>query len=410
LAGPRDRDGLPLCVSFWKERLGTTPADGRLDVCVIYGPSGSGKSSLIKAGVAPQLGDDVRLVSIECNAHDTESRLTLALRRTLLAADPSLQYDVPLSELCQRVQQGTIPGQKVVLVHDQFEQWLHSHPQPGGTELVQALQCCNASTLQALLLVRDDFWMPLSRFTDELSISLREGENCAAVDLFDRTHARKVLTLFGRAYGRLPARDAELSKEQTAFLNRAIDELAEHDRVICVRLSLFADLMRSRPWTIAELEAVGGAKGVGVKFLEETFGPNAPIIYRTQRASAQRVLAALLPPAGSELRGQMRTVEQLRASAQIDERSFQRLLRLLDDDLRLLTPTTPMGTTDHGVAVGDLRTTEAQFYQLTHDYLVPALGQWLTTELRRTRSGQALMRLRERAEDWNRRPEPRRLP
>jgi serine/threonine protein kinase/formylglycine-generating enzyme required for sulfatase activity len=408
LPGPRDRDGLPLCVSFWKERLGTVLPIGRLDVCVIYGPSGSGKSSLVKAGVVPQLTDDVRVISVECNAHDTEARTASALRQMLLAIDSSLPANSPLPELCKRLQQG-LPGQKVVLVLDQFEQWLHSHPQAAGTELAAALQCCNGTTLQALLLVRDDFWMPLSRFTDELSISLREGENCAAVDLFDRAHARKVLMLFGRAYGRLPPRETGLSPEQTAFLNRAIDELAESDRIICVRLSLFADLMRTRPWTIAELEAVGGARGVGVKFLEEKFGPQAPAIYRSQRAAAQRVLAALLPPAGSQLRGQMRTIEQLRSSAELDERSFQSLLRLLDEDLKLITPTTPAGEADFGRAAGGQQAT-AQYYQLTHDYLVPALGRWLTTELRRTRHGQALLRLRERAEDWNRRPEPRRLP
>lgn len=409
LPGLRDRDGLPLCVSFWKERLSTTPPAGRLDVCVIYGPSGSGKSSLVKAGLVPQLGGEVRVLSVECNAHDTEPRLAAALRRTLIAAGATLSPETPLPALCEQVQQGALVGQKVVLVLDQFEQWLNSHPQPGGTELVQALECCNGTALQALLLVRDDFWMPLSRFTDELSISLREGENCAAVDLFDRAHARKVLMLFGRAYGRLPAREVEFSKDQAAFVNRAIDELAENDRIICVRLALFADLMSSRPWTIAEFEAVGGARGVGVKFLEDKFGPHAPVIYRTQRAAAQRVLAALLPPAGSALRGQMRTVEQLRASAELEERSFQSLLRLLDEDLKLITPTTPTGGTGEVTNSGQGNAT-AQYYQLTHDYLVPALGQWLTAELRRTRRGQALLRLRERSEDWNRRPEPRRLP
>src|SRR5262249_14205654 len=154
------------------------------DVCVIYGPSGSGKSSLVKAGIVPQLTDNVRVISVECNAHDTEARMAAALRQSLLAIDSSLPANIPLPDLCKRLQQGALTGQKVVLVLDQFEQWLHSHPQPGGTELVHALECCNSTTLQALLLVRDDFWMPLSRFTDELSISLREGENCAAVDLF----------------------------------------------------------------------------------------------------------------------------------------------------------------------------------------------------------------------------------
>src|SRR4029078_1915900 len=97
-------------------------------------------------------------------------------------------------------------------------------------------------------------------------------------------------------------------------------------------------------------------------------------------------------------------------SAALDERSFQSLLRLLDEDLKLLTPTTPMGLADEGAATSGGGIQEAKYYQLTHDYLVPSLGQWLTTELRRTRAGQALLRLRERAEDWTRRPEPRRLP
>ena len=79
----------------------------------------------------------------------------------------------------------------------------------------------------------------------------------------------------------------------------------------------------------------------------------------------------------------MRTIEQLRTSAELDERSFEGLLRLLDDDLKLITPTTPSGDAEQGRAAGGQQTT-AQYYQLTHDYLVPSLGRWLTTELRRT--------------------------
>ncbi len=409
LPGPRDQAGLPSCVSFWVERLGLARAEGRLDVCVVYGPSGSGKSSLIKAGVTPSLPEGVSSITVECNAHNTESRLAAAVRRALADSGADAAAELTLPELFQKLQQQGTVGRKFVIVLDQFEQWLHSHPEPRGTELVRAMEYCNGATLQALLLVRDDFWMPLSRFADELSISLREGENCAAVDLFDRAHARKVLILFGRAHGRLPATEKELTADQQAFLNRAIDELSEHERVICVRLALFADLMRGRPWTSKELEAVGGAKGVGVKFLEEKFGAQAPAIYRVHRVAAQRVLAALLPPAGSELRGQMRTVEQLRASAELPEKPFQDLLRILDEDLKLITPTTPAGIADDGIAE-KTSGPAGQYYQLTHDFLVPALGKWLTSELRRTRRGQALLRLRERSEDWNRRPEARRLP
>ena len=47
--------------------------------------------------------------------------------------------------------------------------------------------------------------------------------------------------------------------------------LAEDGKVVCVRLALFAEMMKGRPWTEASLREVGGSEGVGVTFLEETF-------------------------------------------------------------------------------------------------------------------------------------------
>ena len=42
------------------------------------------------------------------------------------------------------------------------------------------------------LLVRDDFWMGISRFLRELEVPLLEGKNSAPIDLFAQRHARKV--------------------------------------------------------------------------------------------------------------------------------------------------------------------------------------------------------------------------
>ena len=50
LPGPRDRDGLPDSIRFWKTRIEETDADNTFSVGLIYGPSGCGKSSLVKAG------------------------------------------------------------------------------------------------------------------------------------------------------------------------------------------------------------------------------------------------------------------------------------------------------------------------------------------------------------------------
>ena len=55
LPGPRDRDGLPESVGFWKSRIEERDADQTFPVGLIYGPSGCGNSSMMKAGLLPRL-------------------------------------------------------------------------------------------------------------------------------------------------------------------------------------------------------------------------------------------------------------------------------------------------------------------------------------------------------------------
>ena len=52
----------------------------------------------------------------------------------------------------------------------------------------------------------------------------------------------------------------------------------------------------------------------------------------------------------------------------------------------------------------------AKYYQLTHDYLVPSLREWLTRKQKEVRRGRAELRLAERATLWNAKPENRHLP
>jgi formylglycine-generating enzyme required for sulfatase activity len=52
----------------------------------------------------------------------------------------------------------------------------------------------------------------------------------------------------------------------------------------------------------------------------------------------------------------------------------------------------------------------ARYYQLTHDYLVPSLRDWLTRKQKQTRRGRAELRLAERAAQWHAKPENRHLP
>ncbi len=209
LPGPRDRDGLPDSIRFWKRKIEQIDPDLTFKVGLIYGPSGCGKSSLVKAGLLPRLGKHVLPVYVEATPEETEARLLKGLRKVC----PELPRGLGLVDSLANLRRGRIlpPERKVLLVLDQFEQWLYAKRGEENTELVAALRHCDGEHVQAVVLVRDDFWMAASRFMRDLEIRLVEGENSALVDLFDPRHARKVLVAFGRAFGSLPEKHRMIS-------------------------------------------------------------------------------------------------------------------------------------------------------------------------------------------------------
>jgi serine/threonine protein kinase/formylglycine-generating enzyme required for sulfatase activity len=410
LPGPRDRHGLPDSIRFWKTAIEEREADSTFAVGLIYGPSGCGKSSLVKAGLLPRLADNVIAVYLEATAEETEARLLNGLRKRCPALPADLGLKATLAAL--RRGQGISVGKKLLIVLDQFEQWLHAGKEGADTELVQALRQCDGGRVQCLVMVRDDFWMAATRFMRELEVRLVEGQNSAAVDRFDPGHARKVLAAFGRAFGKLPENSREMGRQQREFLKQAVAGLAQEGKVISVRLALFGEMMKGKPWTPASLKAVGGTEGVGVTFLEETFSAaTAPPEHRYHQKAARAALKVLLPETGSDIKGHMRSYDELLQASGYGNRprDFDDLIRILDVEVRLITPTDPEGQEADGGAV--LPTAPGQkYYQLTHDYLVPSIREWLTRKQKETRRGRAELLLADRAAVWNARPENRQLP
>ena len=306
--------------------------------------------------------------------------------------------EASLAEALAQLREGRVTeGRKVLLVLDQFEQWLHATANMDSSQLVHALRQCDGANVQCLILVRDDFWMSTTRFMQALEIPQLEGMNSAAVDLFDPSHARKVLRAFGLAYGRLPEHD--LSADEQRFLDRAVQDLAHDGKVICVQLSLFADMMKGRPWTPASLQEVGGTSGVGVAFLDETFtAKTAPPTHRLHAKAAQAVLKALLAGGGHGHQGPDATGRATAGVLGIRDATgrFPRPAADSQRELRLITPTEPEEA-EAGVAEPTPATADRRFYQLTHDYLVPSLRDWLTRKQKETRRGRAQLRLEERS-------------
>ena len=168
-------------------------------------------------------------------------------------------------------------------------------------------------------------------------------------------------------------------------------------------------MVKGKRWTPATLQEVGGTEGIGLTFLEETFSAStAPPEHRLHQKAAQAVLKALLPESGTDIKGQMRSRQELlEASGYANRpRDFDDLIHILDPELRLITPTDPEGSGSENQAT----LPSGQYYQLAHDYLVHSLRDWLTRKQRETRRGRAELRLAERSGLWNAKPENRHLP
>ena len=405
LPGPCDRDRLPESISFWKQRIEESVAERSFSVGLMYGPSGCGKSSLVKAGLMPCLSRSIVTVYVEATADDTENRILQGLRNRM----PELAPNQNLVETLRSVRRGV--GRKVVIFIDQFEQWLHAHRTESDPDLVTALRQCDGASLQAIVMVRDDFWLAVSRFMGQIEIDLNPGVNIRLVDLFDTDHAVKVLTRIGQAYEKIPASDGDITPRQREFLTKATEGLAEDGRVVSVRLALFGEMVKGKSWQPETLADMGGMDGIGIAFLEETFSSRyANPQHRQHQEVARVVLSALLPELSTNIKGNMRSHQELQAASGLNERpeEFNDLIRILDSQLRLITPTDPEADSLNKSA--NHSSPSNRFYQLTHDYLVPYIREWLTRKQKETRRGRAQLKLAERSGIWNAKPENKQLP
>ncbi len=411
LPGPRDRDGIPEVIRFWKSFIEPNHQEASPPVGVLYGPSGCGKSSLVRAGIMPRLSSRVRAIYVEATAHDTEQSIIdlLAQQLDIPEQAKNLTFGEQLLRIFTWLRRNS--RTKTTIFIDQFEQWLFAHSDLEKQALTLALRQCDGVNLQCIVMVRDDFWMGLTRLMQSLDFKIADHQNAMAVDLFDKRHAKNVLAMFGSAYGRLDSNPENLTSAEHRFLDSAINYLSLDGRVVCVQLALLAEILKSRPWNNREISFEDGGLGLGVRFLEDTFDSElAQRRHSIHAEGAARLLRRLLPESVSRIKGGLHSEQDLmEACGYGDKGGFRELLRILDNELHLITPTDRSSgdsfsaETSHSVA-------SATGYQLTHDFLITPIHQWLELRGLGTRSGQAQARLEEFAELYHARPKPQSLP
>ena len=409
LPGPTDRFGVPDSIRFWQQAF--RKEDDELPIGLLYGPSGSGKTSFVRAGLIPRLSEEFYCVRVECTANTTEKDIVHAISRCL--DEPVDDYGV--HDLLYQLRAGRIMrrGRRMLIVLDQFEQWLNANEVEPSAELIEAIRQCDGDRLQCLLLVRDDFWIATHDFMKQLDVKIQEGKNAQALPLFDERHARKVLTGFGQAYDLLPSGKKKLSRKQRDFVKQAIGSLSNNGKVICAHLALFAEMMKSREWTSAEFAKVGGWEGIGVRYLEEAFGKGiAPPHRQHQSTFARKLLARLVPETGADIKLSRRTRAELAESWDGDwnDEAVSEVLETLDSELRLVTRTIEDDGWSTASASSESSTSHEASYQLSHDVLVEPIRQWLTQKQRETWRGRASVRLSELTSQWHRQKEKRLLP
>lgn len=399
--GPRDSKGLPSVIARWKQLIEQVDPSRTFRIAYWYGPSGCGKSSLIRAGLIPALADYVVPLCINATVDGTEATVLAELRKVV----GPLPADLDLPSSCQWIVRNpdVLLGRKLLLVLDQFEQWLHAARGQMEGPLAEALRHFDGRHLQALLLARDEFTVAVHRFMKFLGCEGREGLNYELIDLLDADFATQVLFEYGRAYrgggGGWPDTREQLSVDQRSFLQEAAKILEDEEgKIVSVQMALFAQMLAGQPWTLQTLKDSGGATGVGRQFLEEKFDKRtASADAQVHRKGAIKILESLLPEVGSAIKGRKRSREELLEVSGYAEHptDYADLVKLLDANLRIITP------------VGD---DNSESYQLAHDYLVPSLRDWLTAGKLETRRGRAELRLAERAALWQAKPENRHLP
>lgn len=391
-------------------------------IVALSAPSGAGKSSWFSAGVLPRLRERdvhnsltiIRISAEEANSGgvDGKERTVDRLRRQLcLRLGVPVEADKTLEALLQEwmnnhafaERQRSRRRRRLLIVIDQFEQWLSVHGHKSATELERAVRLCDVHHIQVLLIFRSDpvFLDTAMEFMNRCGCPYTDRNNGFRLKSLTGDGALAVLQhLLKAANIRLPYQSSHIEGQVLAHAQRLL-ESEQQGGVLPAWIVIMAKFIARHAadsWQILNRQSFSE---VAVSHLEELFESldstaTSPWQRRRFRTLRSSILAKLLPIHDDEhdVLPQTDTLQGLDA---IGNRSQE--FRLIFDELKR---TDLIMEHHHFAANGELLTT----CRLTHEFLVRPI-RLLLAKLPEGRSERCYAECRDA---WWINPSPRNLP
>ena len=338
---------------------------------VVYARSGAGKTSLLNAGLSPQLIEEARLpvcVHIRPYEENPVRAVKLAIISASLGPWPKLLSELSLHDflglVCSHLSRDTL---ELVVIFDQFEQFLVSLPESAvRLPFIKVLgDCYDDEALRVRFVIA---------LRQENLGDLGELEPCIP-QIFANLYQLSPMTqddVKEAILGPIAAKQNDVSMEP-ALLETLLNKLATKDTELAHVQIVCAKLYDSLPagekvLSLSQYKSLGEVEGIITNYLDDTLS----ILDEYEQIAARCILKALV---GSRATNRILHFTELLTFIPPDIRQVENVLRYLIDR-RLLRQDD---------------TLEGKEYELAHAYLAEKIYHWIGEDELESRKAQELL-------------------
>ena len=315
---------------------------------VLWGESGCGKTSLLRAGLTPKLRNEKFLpLYIKKPTNNPQE----AIRSELLKAVSGLEKHSSKS-LNQLLKLAVPKGKKIVILFDQFEEFfLTSRTSSSRAGFVKWLgEAVNDESLPVafLISIRADFFAQLQNFAPQIP-EPTSARSTYQLQNFDTEQAKQIFSAAAQADG-IPF--------EPALIQAVVKELKMEEFIRPAELQVVGTrLKRKNVFTLNKYEAFGGARGILSSYIGDE-------IKQSPNEQSARLILRLMCADVVETKSQidLSLDDILRGVSGVEQPSGEKAAGRPDEIQAIL---------NRFVTARVLIHTDEDKYNLVHDYLAP---------------------------------------